>query len=249
MAGQRSTRVRAIVLGRTKLGETDLILTLLGQDGCQLRAVAKGARKPGGRLAARCELFCEGDYLIAHGRSLGIVSQAELLDAHDAIRGDLDRVSAASAVCEVARLTCYEEAEDPFLHPICSRALRACEEATSRAHLDLVCAAYAFKVLAHGGWRPELDDCVECGDPAPGRFSVMAGGMLCESCSGGIEGAEPVSPSQVAWVRSLLGSTFDQLLAAQVDEGTSSWLASLAHGWAATHLDARLRAWEFMLSV
>ena len=168
MAGQRSTRVRAIVLGRTKLGETDLILTLLGQDGCQLRAVAKGARKPGGRLAARCELFCEGDYLIAHGRSLGIVSQAELLDAHDAIRGDLDRVSAASAVCEIARLTCYEEAEDPFLHPICSRALRACEEATSRAHLDLVCAAYAFKVLAHGGWRPELDDCVECGTPLPG---------------------------------------------------------------------------------
>ena len=57
MGGRRTYHVRACVLDRTKLGETDLILTLLADDGRQLRAVAKGARKPGGRLAARMELF------------------------------------------------------------------------------------------------------------------------------------------------------------------------------------------------
>ena len=46
------------MLGHTKLAEQDLILTLLSETGEQLRAVAKGARKPGGRLAARVELFC-----------------------------------------------------------------------------------------------------------------------------------------------------------------------------------------------
>ena len=126
MAGARTYHARALVLDRTKLGETDLILTLLAQDGRQLRCVAKGARKPGGRLAARVELFCECDFLIARGRSLDVVSEAGLVDAHSRLRGDLARVSAASAVCEVARLTCYEDAPDPFLHAICARALRAC---------------------------------------------------------------------------------------------------------------------------
>ena len=65
MAGRRTYRTRAIVLDRTKLGETDLILTLLAEDGSQRRAVAKGARKPGGRLAARVELFSECDLLLA----------------------------------------------------------------------------------------------------------------------------------------------------------------------------------------
>ena len=88
MAGRSSRRLRGIVLGRTKLGEADLILTLLAQDGSQVRAVAKGARKPGGRLAARCELFCEGDYLVAHGRNLGIVSQAEHIFTPSATRND-----------------------------------------------------------------------------------------------------------------------------------------------------------------
>ena len=68
MAGSRTYRTKAIVLDKTKLKETDLILTLVGESGRQIRAVAKGARKPGSRLAARCELCCEVDVLLAHGR-------------------------------------------------------------------------------------------------------------------------------------------------------------------------------------
>ena len=162
MAGRRTYHARACVLDRTKLGETDLILTLLGSNGAQLRAVAKGARKPGGRLAGKVQLFCECDLLLACGKSLDVVSEASLVDAHAALRGDLERVSAASCVCEVARLCCFEDAEDPFLYAITSRALKACEEARDRAHLDLVCAAFAWKVLAHAGWRPELDGCCAC---------------------------------------------------------------------------------------
>ena len=81
MAGSRTYRCRAIVLDKTKLGESDLILTLLADSGAQVRAVAKGARKPGSRLAARCELACSVDLLLARGRSLDVVSQAELMAA------------------------------------------------------------------------------------------------------------------------------------------------------------------------
>ena len=96
MAGRRTYRTRAIVLDRTKLAEQDLILTLLAADGCQVRAVAKGARKPGGRLAARVELFCETDFLLAAGRSLDVVSEAQTVEPHVALRGDYERVAAPS---------------------------------------------------------------------------------------------------------------------------------------------------------
>lgn len=247
--GRRTYRTRAIVLDRTKLAEHDLILTLLGQDGGELRAVAKGARKPGGRLAARVELFSETDFLIAKGRSLDVVSEATLIDAHEGIRGSFERVSAASAICEMARLTTFDEVEDAFLYPILSRALRACEEAGDQAHLDLVVAAYAFKVLAHGGWRPELSSCVACGDPAPSFFSVAAGGLLCESCAREVEGAELVAPSTVGWLKALIGLTFDKLLESEIDDQIAVELLGLAHSWAATHLDARLRAFEFALAL
>lgn len=247
MAGRRTYRTRAIVLDRTKLGEQDLILTLLAQDGRQLRAVAKGARRPGGRLAARAELFCETDLLLASGRSLDVVSEASLVDAHPRLRGDYERVSAASAVAEVARLTCYEDAPDGFLYPICSRALSACEQAPDRACLDLVAAGYAVKALAHGGWRPELGSCCACGDPDVSFFSASAGGTLCASCAREVPGAQELGPSMLAWLRALLGCTFDELLAAAPDGATALSLLGLAHGWAATHLGCRLRALEFLV--
>ena len=249
MAGRRTYRTRAIVLDRTKLGEQDLILALLAEDGRELRAVAKGARKPGGRLAARVELFSETDFLIASGRSLDVVSEASLVEAHAGLRGEYERVAAASAVAEVARLTCFEDAPDPFLHPICSRALRACEEAPDQPRLDLVVAAYVMKVLAHGGWRPELDGCCACGDGAVTYFSSAAGGVLCSSCAREVAGAQPLTASQLGWLRALIRSTFDELLAAAIDAETGVFLLGLAYSWAATHLDARLRAMEFFAGV
>lgn len=247
--GRRSIRHRAIVLGRTKLAEQDLILTLLAQSGEQLRVVAKGARKPGGRLASRSELFCEVDLLVSQGRSLGIVGEATLLDAHAGLRGSLERVSAASAIVEVARLTCYEDMQDGFLYPILSRALRACEQAQDQTHLDLAVAAYAFKVLSHAGWRPELAACIACGDGAVSHFSSAAGGLLCASCAKDIEGAVELSSSEIAWLRALIALTFDQLLEAEIDPQTAALMLSLAHTWCAVHLDARMRAFEFLLSV
>lgn len=247
MAGRRTYRARAIVLDRTKLGETDLILTLLAGDGSQVRAVAKGARRPGGRLAARVELFSECDLLLAAGRTLDVVSEAALVDAHVRLRGELERVGAASAVAEVARLTCYEDAPDPFLAPICSRALAACEQAADRPHLDLAVAAYAWKVLAHGGWRPELETCCACGDEAVSFLSAAAGGGLCESCAREVAGAQRVTAGELAWLRALLGLTFDELLSVDVDAATAVFALGAAHAWAATHLDARLRAMEFYL--
>ena len=54
---QPTYSLRALVLRRTKLGESDLILTLLSEDGSQKRAVAKGARRPKSSFAARTEPF------------------------------------------------------------------------------------------------------------------------------------------------------------------------------------------------
>lgn len=245
MPGRKTSRRRGTVLDRTKLGEQDLILTVLAKEGDQFSVIAKGARKPGGRLAARTELFCNVDMLVSHGRGLGIVTEAEVIDAHAGVRGELDCLACASAMCEVARLTSYENVSDPFLHPLLERALTACEQVGDSDHLSIFLAAYVFKVLSHSGWRPVLDECVACGEESYSRFSVAAGGVLCESCSRDVAGAKPIDGNGIAWIKALIGSTYDMLCAVDVDGITASYLLGLSHEWAATHLDSRLRALEF----
>ena len=236
------------MLDKVKLKETDLILTLLAESGRQVRAVAKGARKPGARLAARCELFCTSDLLLANGRNLDIVSQAELLAAPLGSAPTYERMCAASSVAEVARLCSFEDSEDPYCFAITSRALDVLGcDATDAVHLDVVVAAYIFKLLSHIGYRPDLSGCVLCGDGSVSHVSAGAGGLLCASCAASVAGAEEVAATTVGWLRALLALRLDELAAAPIDMAQATGLLSLAHQWAATHLEARLRALEFML--
>ena len=249
MGSRRSFRSRAIVLDRTVLGEHDLILTLLDESGEQRRAVAKGVRKGKSRIAARCDYFCESDFLIYQGKNLDVISDAASVDAHHGISISPEKIAAAAALCEIALLTSFEESSDPFLQPILSRAHKAVEQSSDQGHLDLTVAAYAFKVLAHSGWRPELGACTSCGDTDPLFFSVAAGGLVCASCAQTMPDAEPLAPSQIAWLRSCIGLTFDELLAAPIDPDTALFLLGAAHAWAATQLSSRLKAFEFALSL
>ena len=112
---------------------------MLDERGRQVRAVAKGARKPGGRLAARCELFCTVDMLLAHGRSLDVVSQAELMEAPLGAAPDYEATCAASVIAEVARVCSFEDAEDPFTFAITQRALALVGSGLDTAHMDRTC--------------------------------------------------------------------------------------------------------------
>lgn len=256
MARARTYPVVATVIGRVKLGEADLILTLLSSDGSLVRAVAKGARKPTGKLAGRTQLFSEGKYLIAKGRTLDVVCEASLTDARAKIAYDPDASEAAAAICSVTRLVSFEESPDPYLYGLFARSLLALAqvqelegEGERQALLFEVVAAYTFKALSHEGWRPETSNCIECGDEQVTRFSVAAGGALCESCARDVAGAQLADPALLGWIEALVSFTFDDLLAQPASLDTACLLLEQAHLWAATHLDARLKAFEFLRGV
>ena len=82
----RSYSVRALVLRRTKLGESDVICTLLSCDGSQIRAVAKGARKPSSSFASRLEVYSVCDLLLCQGKTLDIVKEARLLEGNEHLK-------------------------------------------------------------------------------------------------------------------------------------------------------------------
>ena len=186
---QPTYSLRALVLRRTKLGESDLILTLLSEDGSQKRAVAKGARRPKSSFAARTEPFCVIDALCATGRSLDILKEARLVAAHDALRCNLEASAAAAPVAELLARMSQRDLANPRLFQSAMRMLDAMDGADD-SHRAALSAAELLKILAFSGLRPSLEVCVGCGEPvalvegARIPFSAAGGGVLCESCRG-----------------------------------------------------------------
>src|SRR5450830_710214 len=115
--------MRALVLRKTKLGETDTILTLLSADGGMVRAVAKGLRKPGGRFGARLEPYAVCDLLLHTERSLEVVTEAQTVASHSGLREDLDRSAAAAVVADLLDKTAVEGQGEPLLFALATTAL------------------------------------------------------------------------------------------------------------------------------
>src|SRR5919112_1559720 len=88
-------RTEAVVLRRTDYSEADRILTLYTPRFGKRRAIAKGVRKTTSRLAGHVELFTRVELLLAEGRNLDIVTQAEIVAPYRALREDLGRISYA----------------------------------------------------------------------------------------------------------------------------------------------------------
>jgi DNA repair protein RecO (recombination protein O) len=205
-----------VVLRTQKLGEADRIITLLTRQNGRVRAVAKGVRRTKSRFGARLEPFTHVDLLIHRGRSLDVITQAEVIRPYGVpLAGDYPRYTAGTAMLETAeRFTPVEE--EPALRQflLLIGGLRTLGETGEDARESrLVLDAYLLRSLAVAGYAPALEECARCGAVgAPGltAFAVAAGGMVCASCRP--PGAASPSPQTVALMLALLRGEWDSAM-------------------------------------
>jgi len=79
-------KAKAIALKTQPFAESDKLVTLFTRDFGKIKAIAKGARKVPSSLAGRVEPFTYGEYFIAKGRNLDIISQCQMLETFQKVR-------------------------------------------------------------------------------------------------------------------------------------------------------------------
>ena len=195
MPRERTYRTEAIVIRRSDFGEADRLLTLFSADRGKVRAIGKGARKPQSRKTGHVELFMRSKFLIAAGRDLDIVTQAEMVEAYPALRDDLVRATYASYAVEL--LDRFTVDDDPHRDIFDLLAAALSWFATLPAdELLLPARYYELRLLSLTGFQPRLFNCLHCGEPIQEQdqfFSVDLGGLLCPNCGPVDPRARPVS--------------------------------------------------------
>src|ERR1700753_3121194 len=90
-----------VVLRTHKLGEADRIITLLTRHHGRVRAVAKGVRRTKSRWGARLEPFTHVDVMVHNGRSLDVITQAEVIRSYGApLASNYPKYTAGTAMLE-----------------------------------------------------------------------------------------------------------------------------------------------------
>lgn len=230
-------REEAVILRTHKLGEVDRILTMLTRTRGQVRAVAKGVRKPSSRYGAKLEPFMVVDLQLFEGRNLDTVSQAESLASYGGqIIADYASYTAASAIVETAeRLTRETSNETHYL--LLLGALRAI--ATRQYPADLVLDAYLIRSLALSGWKPNFEVCGGCGvDAGLVGFNVHSGESFCANCMH--PGVANAGGAVIELLRSLLVGDWQKVLESSVP--TRITASGLIAGYLQWHLERGIRA-------
>ncbi|SFG46892.1 DNA replication and repair protein RecO [Actinopolymorpha cephalotaxi] len=173
----------AVVLRTHKLGEADRIITLLTRHHGRVRAVAKGVRRTTSRFGARLEPCSYVELQLAVGRSLDVITQAEIRRPYaEAMYADYGRYTTAAAMLETAERLTVEEREPATQHfLLLVAALRSLADGAHEP--SLILDSYLLRSMSVAGYAPSFDACARCGTGGPHRaFAVAAGGMICADC-------------------------------------------------------------------
>ncbi len=236
----RVTRTEAIVLRHRRFGETDRIVTLLTPARGKLDAIAKGALRPRSKLAGHLEPLTHTELLLAHGRNLEIVTQAQTVEGFATLRDDLDRLSTALYMLELADRFTVEHAEADAVYRLLLTALLRLARGDGE---QLLTRSFELALLAATGFRPEWRRCVACGEevsPDGVAWSALAGGVLCVDCRATHPEAGPIDVPVLKVLRLIQEAPYEEAarvrLSSELAAGMERVMHELMHAMAEREL-------------
>lgn len=247
----------AIVLRRTDFGEADRILTLFTPAYGKVRAIAKGARRTTSRLAGHLELFTRTQLLLATGRELDVVTQAEGRERLDRLRDDRWHATAAFYAAELVDRFLEDADPHPRLYALFTRTLRLLEEGAGGVQTGVQAGIplrgwmalryFELHLLDELGYRPALHTCAGCDTPLrpeENGYSAELGGALCPACARYAQ--RRLSLQALKVLRLLQTTEWEALPRLRLEDELRGEVEAVLQGTLRYHLDRDLKSWAFL---
>jgi DNA repair protein RecO (recombination protein O) len=243
---ERIYRTEAIVLRRTDFGEADRLLTVFTPERGKLKLLAKGARKPTSRKSGHVELFSHGLFLVAVGRELDIVTQAETLEPFVSLREDLLRTTYAYYLAELAdAFTAERDDNRPLFRLLKDGFGWLC----TAEDLALAARYYELHVLGLVGYQPQLFVCGSCKkrlEPETNYLSAADGGVLCPKCGYDRVGTTELSVNALKVLRFLQTREWDTCRLLHLSPASHAEVERAMNQYITYQLERKLKSVDFL---
>ena len=263
MSTERLYRTAGIVMRRRNQGEADRVLTLCTPLG-KIEVIVKGARKIRSRKAGHVEMFARSNFVISRVKnSWDIVSQAEMVEAHELLRSDLLRGTHARYAVELLDRFFTQGEGGPALFDLLNHVLTwLCEDADP----ELSIRFYEQHLLGQAGFRPELFRCVGEHDgrvslrprenetrPAKGKrpygFDPERGGAVCQDCYANRVAPQkmvPLSPDGLWFLQECQRGPYSRLRVQQIAPALHAEVERVMQHYVTYHLERSVRSGAFL---
>ncbi len=186
----KTYKTTGINLKTQAIGESDRLVTILTREFGLIRAVAPGSRKHNSSLGGRSGMFVVNELLIAKGRSLDKITQAQTLKTYPGLATNLGKLAASQYLAEVVLCQALSEQPQEELYELLNEHLSRIEELPSNEPSAVIAylAHGLFHLLAIAGLTPQVQACCLTGSIMTPDFtnpdwqvgfSIPTGGTVC----------------------------------------------------------------------
>lgn len=174
--------VDGLVLREVKTGEADKVLTLLTGKRGKITVNAKGTASFKSKYAASTQIFTYSTFLLRKRGNFNYIRDTYFIESFEKIRYDLEKLSLANYICDVAFDLAQEDMEDEDFLSLVLNTLYAL--ANRDLPIELVKGAFEFRAAVQSGFMPDLSACGHCGCELVEdcTMDVMNGRLLCKKC-------------------------------------------------------------------
>ncbi|BAZ39891.1 hypothetical protein NIES4101_58480 [Calothrix sp. NIES-4101] len=185
----RTYKATGINLKAQAFGEADRLVTILTREYGLVTAIAPGARKHNSSLGGRTAMFVVNEVLIAKGRSLDKITQANTVKSYPGLAKNLGKLAASQYLAEIVLCQALSENPQEELYDLLNEHLDRLESVESKNFSKVLAllshAIFQFLVLA--GLTPQVEACCLTQHPlkpdfgelkSQVGFSVNAGGTV-----------------------------------------------------------------------
>ncbi len=172
----------AVVLKKTKLSDSDLILTLFTRKTGKLSVVAKGARNSKSKISSASHPFVFGEYNLSKSDKWNYLNSVDIIDSFYHLREDLTKLAYASYFLELTNHSIFENTSNVRLFELLVEVLNLMNRGDE--NYKLLKVAYEYKLMSILGYRLNMNYCVSCSTRDIKKFyiSPTEGGLVCEEC-------------------------------------------------------------------
>lgn len=243
---EKTYRTEGVILRRSDFGEADRLLTMMTPHRGKIRGLAKGVRKPKSRKAGHVELLMRTDFFLAVGRSLDIITQAQVIEPYRALREDMRRTTYGYYFSELVDRFMGENEENLAVYQLLCRGLGwLC---TTR---DFMRTARYFELhlLESVGYRPQLQRCVRCDggiESPPVFFSSSYGGVVCHRCGAGAAEVRATSGDVIRTLHLFQRESYQTCQVQSIPRPVREGMEKIMHRYVTYLLERQLKSIDYL---
>lgn len=250
MADAKIQKTDAIILRSYPLRETSLLLVLYTRDFGKIKGVIKGVRGPRAQSGSFPEILTLSRIVFYESKrsEFFYITQCDLLDIFQKIRGDLERTGYATYLAELTDAASAfgdrnEEMFDLLLHGL--------NQLSGPASAKRVARIFEIKLLLALGLMPALDACIQCGHKADAgaRFSLKSGGLLCKKCFYLDKAAIDISAGTVNFIKHIGKTPHEKTSRIKVSKKVGEELEDILRKFLDVHIDKKLKTIDFLKKI